>query len=229
MWAFTVGLASLILASLCPVSVTSAAPVEPPAAVQYFQLDPGTPTADGGVFRVPVFVLGEPAGSAANLSEVRQAWEDLSILYLNETPAPFASWSVPSWGPGRFDLRLVLTDSQVSEIEEGQAILTLNSSILVGPALYGAAGEIGAAVLSSSIDPSAWWNSWFDIQSPPPSSSPTSLDDVVSDLAWFGDSTAGRALYASVALGSAVLYLLEAHRVARSTLSGKPAAKRGVP
>lgn len=191
------------------------------AAVQYFGLDPGTPTVTGGAYLVPVFVIGEPAGAAANLSEVRQTWEDLSVLFLNGTPGPLGNWSVPSWGPGRFDLLMVLTPSEASAIEAGQAILALNSSVVEGSTVYGASGLVDGAVLSASIIAGSWWSNWFGIPNPPPSTDPASFSDVLGDLAWFGDSTAGRALYASMALGSALVYLLEAHRVARRRLFGK--------
>lgn len=213
-------LSFLALVVLSPAPVPAGIPDASAAAVQYFGLDPGTPTVTGGAYLVPVFVIGEPAGAAANLSEVRQTWEDLSVLFLNGTPGPLGSWSVSSWGPGRFDLLLVLTPSEASSIETGQAILALNSSVVEGSSVYGAAGLVDGAVLTSSIVAGSWWSSWFGIPSPPPSTDPSSFSEVLGDLAWFGDSTAGRALYASMALGSALVYLLEAHRVARRRLFG---------
>ncbi len=196
-------------------------------ALQYYLLEPGTPTADGDVFQVPIFMLGEPAGSPANASEVRQAWEDLSLLYLNDSPGPFSNWSVPSWGPGRFDLRLVFVSSEIAAIDSGQALLALNSSVVVGSTVYGAAGTVDGAVLSSSIVEGSWWASWFGIPNPPPSTNPASLSAVLADLAWFGDSTAGRALYASTALLAALLYLLQAHRIAKERVFGTDAPRRG--
>jgi hypothetical protein len=217
--------ASLLLLAT-PLSA-SESPAARPESVLYYSLDPGTPTAARDVFQLPIFVLGEPAGSPANISETVQAWEDLSLLYLNETPGPFVNWSVPSWGPGRFDLRLVLAPSVVSSIESGQAILALNSSVVEGSTVYGAAGTVDGSVLSSSIVAGSWWSNWFGIPNPPPSTDPSSFSDVIGDLAWFGDSTAGRALYASMALGSALLYLLEARRVAHRRLFGGREPRRG--
>ena len=192
------------------------------AAVQSYRLVPGTPTESAEVFLVPVFVLGEPAGSPANQSDVRQVWEDLTILYLNETPGQFENWSVPSWGAGRFDLRLVLAAPEVGDIEAGQALLALNSSVAVGSAIYGAAGLIDGTVLSSSVVEGAWWNTLFDIQNAPPVLSPHSLPDVVEDLAWFGSSTAGRALYAAVTLCAVGVYVFEAQKLAKERLANKP-------
>jgi hypothetical protein len=191
-------------------------------AVQYFRFLPGTPTEDqSGVFHVPEYVLGEPAGAPANLSEVRQAWEDLTVLYLNDTPALFANWSVPSFGPGRFDLRLQLTPSEIGVIESGQAVLALNSSVVVGGEILGAAGLVDGTVLSSSIVLGAWWNNLFDIETPPPSTDPRTLGDVIDDLAWFGGSTAGRALYAAVTLSAVLLYVYEGQRLAKERLVGR--------
>jgi hypothetical protein len=196
------------------------------SAVQYFRLVPGTPTEDlEGVFHIPEFVLGEPAGAPANLSEVRQAWEDLSILYLNASPARFPNWSVSSFGEGWFGLRLSLSKAEIGSIDSGQAILALNSSIVVGNETLGAAGLIDGAVLSSSIILGAWWNDLFDIETPPPSSNPRSLGDVIGDLAWFGGSTAGRALYAAVTLSAVLLYVYEGQRLAKERLLRKKAAE----
>lgn len=198
------------------------------SAVQYFRFVPGTPTEDlAGTFHIPEYVLGEPAGAPANLSEVRQAWEDLILLYLNATPTPFADWSVPSFGQGRFDLRLQLTPSEVDAIESGQAVIALNSSVVVDGGVLGAAGLIDGTVLSSSIILGAWWNDLFDIETPPPSSNPRSLGDVIGDLAWFGGSTAGRALYAAVTLSAVLLYVYEGQRLAKERLLQRKGAEAG--
>jgi hypothetical protein len=228
--AATIIAAGLVLALSLSSGAIGAVSFSPPAdaAVQYFRFQSGTPTEDqSDVFHIPEYVLGEPAGAPANLSEVRQAWEDLTVLYLNDTPALFENWSVPSFGPGRFTLRLQLTSSEIGVIESGQAVLALNSSIVVGGDVLGAAGLVDGTVLSSSIILGAWWNNLFDIQTPPPSSDPTTLGDVIDDLAWFGESTAGRALYAAVTLCAVLLYVYEGQRLAKERLVGKKKAEPG--
>lgn len=212
-----VALASTLLAFSGP---GRAAPPDSPA-VQYFRLDPGTPTETGTTFDVPVFVLGEPAGAPANRTETQQAWQDLRVEYLGVTPGPLANWSVPSWGPGRFDLQLVLTDEQIGTVEDGQALLALNSSIVVGGSILGAAGKIDGQVLGSSVVGGAWWSTVFGILTPPPDPSFSSVQGIVDDLAWFGSSTAGRAAYAATTLIAVSLYLWEGHKLARAKLVGR--------
>ncbi len=140
---------------------------------------------------------------------------------------PFVNWSVLSWGAGRFDLQLSLTDAEVGAIEGGQALLALNSSVLFGSSVLGAAGIIDGAVLSSSTLVGAWWSTVFGIQTPPPDPSFSSLQGIVEDLAWFGASTAGRAAYAATTIVAVLLYLWEGHKLARAKLTGrKPGARR---
>ena len=196
------------------------------SAVQYFRLDPGTPTQADTTFDVPVFVMGEPAGSVANRSEVQQTWQDLQVVYLNDTPETFNNWSVPSWGMGRFDLRLSLANAEVGAIEGGQAILALNSSVVVGTTILGAAGTIDGPVLGSSIVTGSWWSTIFGIQTPPPDPTFSSLQGIIDDLAWFGSSTAGRAAYAATTLVAVTLYLWEGHKLAKARLLGAPAKTR---
>lgn len=195
-------------------------------SVQFFRLDPGTPSQSQTVFVIPIFVLGEPAGSPVNRSETQQAWQDLTVAYLNASPGPFPYWSVPSWGPGRFDLRLSLTPTEVRTIEGGQALLALNSSVVVGNSTFGAAGLIDGPVLSSAVVLGAWWNDLFDIQTPPPDTNPSTFTEVIADLAWFGGSAAGRALYAVVTLVAVLVYLLEAQKIAKRRLAGIPTEER---
>ncbi|MHB8430190.1 MAG: hypothetical protein ACYDDZ_06620 [Acidimicrobiales bacterium] len=196
------------------------------AAVQYFRLDPGTPTQTGGSFDIPVFVIGEPAGSSANLSETRQAWQDLQVNYLNETPGPLTNWSVSTWGPGRFDLQLVLTATEIGAVDGGQALLALNSSVVVDSSVVGAAGIVDGPVLSSSIVVGAWWNTLLGIPTPPPDPTFSSLQGIIGDLAWFGSSTAGRAAYAATTIVAVMLYLWEGHKLARAKIVGQPSAPR---
>jgi hypothetical protein len=209
-------------------SVRGEGPAAAPAAaaVQYFRLDPGTPTQADTTFDVPVFVMGEPAGSVANRSEVQQTWQDLQVVYLNDTPETFNNWSVPSWGMGRFDLRLSLANAEVGAIEGGQAILALNSSVVVGTTILGAAGTIDGPVLGSSIVTGSWWSTIFGIQTPPPDPTFSSLQGIIDDLAWFGSSTAGRAAYAATTLVAVTLYLWEGHKLAKARLLGAPAKTR---
>ncbi|MGI0155993.1 MAG: hypothetical protein ACREDE_07690, partial [Thermoplasmata archaeon] len=118
----------MVLAGLCLTApgIAGTTSSDPATAVQYFRLDPGTPTETGTTFDVPIFVLGEPAGPSANGSETRQAWQDLKVAYVGEPPGALVNWSVPAWGPGWFDLQLALTVGEVGAIEGGQALLALN-------------------------------------------------------------------------------------------------------
>jgi hypothetical protein len=230
MWAFVATFLLLLPAAPLAMTATPVAWVpmtDPVASSEFIRLAPGTPSEVADTFEVPVFVLGEPSGSPGNVSAVRQVWEDLAVSYVNGTPGIFPDWSVPNYGLGRFTLQLVLTDSEIEEVESGQALVVLNSTVIVGSQPIPAAGVIDGAVLSSSILPSTWWSEDFGIAGPPPSTDPTGLSEILADLAWFGDSTAGRALYASMALGAALVYLLEAHKLARSKLLGKPPKKEG--
>jgi len=206
---------------LAPPGPAVATPQDFPA-VQYFRLAPGTPTESGTTFDVPVFVLGEPAGAGANGSETKQAWQDLQVEYLGPIPGPFENWSVPSWGAGRFDLQLVLTNTEVGAIEGGQAILALNSSIVVDGSILGASGQVDGAILSSSVVPGTWWTTIFGIPTPPPDPSLSSVQGILDDLAWFGSSTAGRAAYAATTIVAVMLYLWEGHKLARAKLLGPP-------
>ena len=192
------------------------------SAVDYFDLEPGTPTQYGTTFALPVFVLGEPAGSAANFSEVKQAWQDLQVLYLGEDSAELGNWSVSSWGEGSFDLELSLTSGEIAAVESGDALIALNSSVEVDGSVLGAAGIIDGGLLSSSVVLGAWWSTIFGIQTPPPGPSFSSLQGILSDLAWFGSSTAGRAAYAAATIVAILLYLWEGHKLARAKLLGRP-------
>jgi hypothetical protein len=175
-------------------------------------------------------VLAEPGGSIANRSETQQAWQDLQVVYVNETPALFVNWSVPDWGPGRFDFLLSLTSTEVGAIEDGQALLALNSSVLAGSSVLGAAGIIDGLVLSSSLVVGGWWSTIFGIQTPPPDPTFSSPQGIVDDLAWFGDSTAGRAAYAATTIVAVMLYLWEGHKLARAKLVGRtPRNQREAP
>ncbi|MGH9030413.1 MAG: hypothetical protein ACRDV4_12465 [Acidimicrobiales bacterium] len=215
--------AVLALALIAASPLRAATP--PDAAIEYFSLEPGTPTQEGTSFGMPVFVIGEPAGSAANLSEVRQAWQNLQVVYLADDPSVLGNWSVSSWGEGNFDLQIVLSSTEVASIEEGDALLALNSSVVIDGSTFGAAGLIDGAVLSSSVVVGAWWSTVFGIQTPPPDPTLSSLQGIISDLAWFGSSTAGRAAYAVATIVAILLYLWEGHKLARAKLLGTPSKK----
>jgi hypothetical protein len=223
------GLALRVLVVLVTLAAACLAPSSPAAAttqdlpvVQYFRLTPGTPTESGTTFDVPVFVLGQPGGGDANGSETKQAWQDLQVEYLGPIPGPFENWSVPFWGAGRFELQLVLTGTEVTSIEGGQAILALNSSIVVDGSVLGASGQVDGAILSSSAVVGTWWNTVFGIPTPPPDPSLSSVEGILADLAWFGGSTAGRAAYAATTIVAVMLYLWEGHKLARAKLLGRP-------
>jgi hypothetical protein len=221
--------AVLTLLSLAsPLLGTARATDTAASAVEYYRLDPGTPTEESSTFALPIFVVAEPVGSVANRSVTQQAWQDLRVTYVSLSTVPFLNWSVLSGGAGRFDLQLSLTGAEVGAIEGGQALLALNSSVLVGSSVLGAAGIIDGAVLSSSIVAGAWWNTVFGIQTPPPDPTLSSLPGILDDLAWFGDSTAGRATYAATTIVAVLLYLWEGHKLARTKLTGrKPGNRRG--
>ena len=211
-----------VVALVLAASPSARAATPPDAAVDYFTLDPGTPVQDGTTFTLPIFVLGEPAGSAANATEVQQAWQNLQVLYLSSAPTEFVNWTVPSWTEGGFDLVLTPTSTQVAAVEGGDAMLALNSSVVVGGLVLGAAGLIDGPLLASSVVVGAWWSTLFGIQTPPPDPSVSSLQGVISDLAWFGSSTAGRAAYAAATIVAILLYLWEGHKLAKAKILGTP-------
>jgi hypothetical protein len=197
--------------------------------LQYFVLDPGAPNEAaepwGAQFAVPVFVLAEPAGSSATEAETLQAWETLSVVYLGGSSAP-DNWSVSSWSAGEFTLVLNLTTAEITAVDQAQALIVLNSSVEVDSAVYGASGTIGSGTLTSAILSSGWWAQWFGIDTPPPDPSMSSLGGIVADLAWWGDSMAGRASYAATTIVAVTLYLWEGHKLARKTVlehKSKPA------
>ncbi len=201
-----------------------AQPASASSTVQYFALQPGTPAEmeypTSAVFTIPVFVVGEPAGGPANRTETSQTWQSLSVTYVGPSGGLLANWSVSGWSPGEFDLVLNLTSAQVSAVERGQAEVALNSTVIVGGTPLGASGAVVASTLLSATLPQGWWSAWFGINTPPPDMSPTSANGIVSDLAWWGDSTAGRASYAATTIVAVSLYLWEGHKLARKAVSG---------
>lgn len=212
-----------ILALSLPQAAAGAA-----QGAQSFVLDPGTPNEapnpQGAEFAVPVFVLGEPAGSSATSSETLQSWETLSVDYLGPHAA-VDNWTVSSWSPGEFVLQLNLSNLEIATVGSGQALIVLNSSVEVNSVDYSASGTIGAGTLDSAILPGGWWSEWFGINLPPPNRNASSLGGIVADLAWWGDSTAGRASYAATTIVAVTLYLYQGHKLARKAVvehSAKP-------
>ena len=201
-------------------SGTAASPVE------YYRLDPGTPTKESTTYALPIFVVAEPIGSVANRSVTQQAWQELQVVEVGTPTVPFLNWSVLEWSTGEFTLVLSLTAEEVDAIEGGQAILALNSSIRVGSTVVGAAGIIDGAVLDSAVVVGSWWSTVFGIPTPPPDPTLSSLPGILDDLAWFGASTAGRATYAATTLVAVLLYLWEGHKLARAKLAGDPSRSR---
>jgi len=208
--------AALAMLVLLSQSAAAASP-----GLQYFALDVGAPNEVaepwGAQFAVPVFVLGEPAGSPATAEETLQAWETLSVAYLGPSSAP-DNWSVSGWGPGEFTLVLNLTSPEITAVDDAQALIALNSSVEVGTSVYGASGTIGSATLTSAILASGWWSEWFGINTPPPDPSMSSFSGIVADLAWWGNSTAGRASYAATTIVAVTLYLYQGHKLARQAV-----------
>ena len=196
-------------------------PDQPLATPQYFSLEPGTPARSGDNFSVPIFVLGEPGGGPANRSDTEQAWQSLHVTYVGPAGGDFGNWSVTTWGPGWFALLASLSDGEVSSIDAGGAILALNATVEEDGTVLAASGTIGADTLLSATVPTGWWTTWFGIGSPPPPANPT-LQGVLDWLAWWGDSTPGRASYAAATLVAIGLYLWEGHKLARRALTGAP-------
>jgi hypothetical protein len=196
------------------------------SAVEYYRLDPGTPTEESSTYALPVFVLAEPVGSVANRSVTQHAWQSLQIVDAGTPTVPFLNWSVPDGSTGEFELVLSLTVDEIHAIEGGQALLALNSSIRVGSTVVGAAGIIDGAILSSAVVEGSWWSTVFGIPTPPPDPTLSSLPGILDDLAWFGASTAGRATYAATTIVAVLLYLWEGHKLARAKLAGDPPRSR---
>ena len=194
--------------------------------VEYYRLDPGTPTEETSTYALPIFVVAEPVGSVANRSVTQQAWQELQVVEVGTPTVPFLNWSVSGGSTGEFTLVLSLTAGEVSAIEGGQAILALNSPIRIGSTVVGAAGIIDGAVLDSAVVVGSWWSAVFGIPTPPPDPTLSSLPGILDDLAWFGASTAGRATYAATTLVAVLLYLWEGHKLARAKLAGDPSRSR---
>src|SRR5579871_3558109 len=135
----------LLLAS--PLLGTARATGTAASPVEYYRLDPGTPTEESSTYALPIFVLAEPVGSVANRSVTQQAWQGLQVVEVGTPTVPFLNWSVPDWSTGEFELVLSMTAAEINAIEGGQAILALNSSIRVGSTVVNAAGIIDGTVL----------------------------------------------------------------------------------
>ncbi len=209
-----------------PLLGTARAAGSSASAVEYYRLDPGTPTEESSTYALPIFVVAEPVGSVANRSVTQQAWQGLQVVEVGTPTVPFLNWSVPDWSTGAFELALSLTAEEVHAIVGGQAILALNSSIRVGSTVVGAAGIIDGAVLDSATVVGSWWSAVFGMSTPPPDPTLSSLPGILDDLAWFGASTAGRATYAATTIVAVLLYLWEGHKLARAKLSGDPSRSR---
>ena len=220
----TVGLVSAVALLTVLASLAGASSPSSPG-VEYFALDPGTPTQTGTSFSIPVFVIGEPAGFAASSNEVEQAWQNLAVVYLDAGGSQPANWSVTAWGTGSFELQLSLSSSEISAVNGGVALVALNSSVVVDGSVVSASGLIDAPVLISAIVTGAWWSTLFGIATPPPDPSFSSLQGIIDDLAWFGSSTAGRAAYAAATIVAILLYLWEGHKLARAKLLGASSRK----
>jgi hypothetical protein len=209
------------VAALLTVLVPSAgASSRSSSGVEYFDLDPGTPTQSGTTFLVPIFVIAEPAGFAASPGEVQQIWQNLVVNCLSDGGSQSVNWWVSTWGTGSFELQLSLSPSEIASVESGAALLALNSSVVVAGSAVSASGLIDGAVLNSAIVAGAWWSALFGIATPPPDPSFSSLQGIIDDLAWFGSSTAGRAAYAAATIVAILLYLWEGHKLARAKLLG---------
>ena len=202
---------------ISPTGPTGGAP-----GASYFSIVPGTATEirDSGfdLFAVPEFVLAEPVGAATNLSVTDQVWETLQLAYLGDT-TPFENWSVSGASAGKFTLTLNLTVGAASEIVAGACVLALSAEVVIGNSTLGASGTIGASVLNGATTGGGWWSTWFGMPGPPPGEL-TTVNGVVADLAWLGESETGRAIYMGSTLVAVALYLWEGHKLARARLTG---------
>lgn len=191
-----------------------------------YRLSPGTASHAGSIYSLPVFVA-LLSGGTANATVTAKAAGGLSVAYIDafgHSATP--TWATSSVGTGSFQLAVNLTGTQAAGITSGTSVLTLSSPVTVGTFTNLAGGFVAAPSFANMSSPAGWWSTIFGIQTAPPSTDPATVTDILADLAWFGDSTAGRALYALVTLVSVLVYLVAAHGLVRRKVSGEPGPKR---
>lgn len=213
-----VALASLSVAVLTPVA----------SGLQYVSLLTGSVAIAGtDVYQFEIFVVGEPAGTSLNLAQTTQAWQTLTISVFGKLSGPLVNWSVLSSSVGGFSLQITFTAAQVSSILADVTEVNLNASVTVSGQVLPAVGFLKAATLERATVPGAWWSVWFGIPTPPPDPSFSSVSGIIGDLAWWGDSNAGRATYAALVLIAVATYLWEGHKWARQRIAGQPKGQTG--
>lgn len=197
-------------------------------ATYVYRLQPGSATLQSGtIYTVPVFVA-LLSGGLANATVTGKAAAGLSLSFVGPQGTTVTPrWSTAPAGTGSFALSVNLTSAQVSQVQSGLGVVTLSAPVTIGGFTNLAGGVIAASSFTNASEPAGWWSTIFGISAPPPSTNPSTIEDVLADLAWFGDSTAGRAMYALVTLVAILSYFLAAHRIARKTVSGAP-RRRGV-
>ncbi len=209
------------------VSFVTASPTVSQPGTAYMVLESGTPTeaewSDGAVFTVREFVLTEPSGSVPTSEVTRQVWEDLVITLIGG-PGTSDNWNVRTSGVGYFDLLLNLTSAQIIAVEGGSGLIELNSTVRVGNLTLPASGQITGPTLVAATPPTGWWSTWFGMPNPPPNAD--SVEGAFAFLAWLDQSVTGRALYMVVTLVAVTVYVYEAHKLARSKITGQP-TRRG--
>jgi len=222
-------LVALAIFGAALLASVAGSPAASAASYSYVELEPGTPTASSGAnataatttFAIPVFALYEPGGGPTNSTATEEIAYDLSVLFVGQGTSPLVNWTLSNVVAGSFELTLVLSASQVSAVEHGDALVSLNATLQAeAGGTLAASGTIGAATLSAAIAPPTWWEIWFGASTPPPNTD--SLYGVLQFLAWMDGTTTGRALYMLTTLVAVSLYLWEGHKLARARVAAKP-------
>ncbi|MCI4345869.1 MAG: hypothetical protein L3K07_03855 [Thermoplasmata archaeon] len=192
-----------------------------------YRLTPGTVIRAGLVYELPIFV-GLMSGGLANATVTSRAASGLEVAYVAGTGTlTTPTWETSNLGAGSFTLTVNLSSSEADQIANGSSVVTLSAPVTIGTFTNLAGGVIGPSSFTNETEPSGWWSTIFGIQTPPPSDDPTTVGEIIADLAWFGDSTAGRAMYALVTLVAVITYVLAAHKQARRAISGKREIRPG--
>jgi hypothetical protein len=195
-------------------------------ATYSYRLIGGTPTRTGNTFTFPVFVE-LMNGGVANASLTGQVCRGLSVTFVNATETSALNWTPAGCGSGRLSITVPLTEAQAAETSTGSAILTLTAPVQSGTFTNLAGGVLSSQQVSAATSSTGWWSTVFGISTPPPSQNLSSIGGVVADLAWWGDSTAGRATYAATTILAVLIYLREAHRMTRERMAGQRTPPKG--
>jgi hypothetical protein len=194
-------------------------------ATYSYRLIGGAPSRVGNTFTFPVFVE-LMNGAIANASLTGQVCKGLTVTFVNATETTPISWTSTSCAAGRMTLVLPLTSQQATATSAGSGIITLSAPVTAGTFTNLAGGFLSSQQLNKASSPGDWWSTIFGIATPPPAQNITGVGDVIADLAWFGDSTAGRALYALTSIVAILVYVHETHKMARRRIAGERGAER---